>query len=303
MALEKERYVDELLDKVEEFLDALKVEKGASPHTILAYRNDLTQIANFLHEEGMTSWSQLNEEIYLRWEATLSESAPSTAQRRASSFRSFLKYLVRKGMKLKMELPQVTRARSRARLPKALPLDVLLRLLSAPDVKSSVGMRDRTMMEMIYGAGLRISEVCNLREQDIDFENATIRVEGKRNRVRYVPIPEITLQWIERYVREVRPRLMRRPTGQLILNRQGKQLTRQAGYMALQKHVAAAGLDQKVSPHTLRHTYAVHLVHGGADLRSVQELLGHQSINTTQVYTMLDLAKLEERYNVAHPRS
>jgi integrase/recombinase XerD len=157
-------------------------------------------------------------------------------------------------------------------------------------------------MELVYGAGLRISEAVELRLEELDLDTAAFRVTGKRGKTRWLPLPRFTLPWVEKYLLEARPKLVRRPVAQVFVGTRGGRFSRQNAYMVLQRHARAAGIEKKLSPHVLRHTYAVHLLQGGADLRAVQELLGHASISTTQVYTQLDLEEVRRKYRQAHPR-
>lgn len=213
-----------------------------------------------------------------------------------------LKYLKKNGRGPGVELPTTKGAKAPKRLPKALSLDELASLLRSPDVATPVGLRDRALMELVYGAGLRISEAVGLRMEELDLDSAALRVTGKRGKTRWLPLPRYTIPWLERYIEEARPKLLKRPVAELFVSAHGNRLSRQNAYMALQKHVRAAGIKRNVGPHALRHTYAVQLLKGGADLRAVQELLGHASINTTQVYTKLDMDEVASRYRKAHPR-
>jgi integrase/recombinase XerD len=157
-------------------------------------------------------------------------------------------------------------------------------------------------MELIYGAGLRITETVTLTMAEIDLTESAARLTGKRGKTRWVPLPSLTKEWVIRYVEYARPKLVKRPTALLFVSDTGRPLLRQTAYKILEKYAVAAGIEQDVSPHTLRHTYAVHLLKGGADLRAVQELLGHESIATTQIYTHLDLTEVQKKYQAAHPR-
>ncbi len=201
-----------------------------------------------------------------------------------------------------MELPSAAGIRLPKRMPKALPYDVLDRLLAAPDLSTATGLRDRTLMEMVYGTGLRVSEAVGLRIEELRLDSAALRVTGKRGKTRVVPIPSLTMPWIEQYLKRGRPALARQPISSLFLGSRGGPMSRQSAGWVLEKHRVAAGIESHVSPHTLRHTYAVHLLKGGADLRAVQELLGHSSIATTQVYTQLDTEHVRRVYEGAHPR-
>lgn len=228
--------------------------------------------------------------------------APSTLRRRISSLRSLLKFLKRNGEGPAADLPSSTGIRLPKRLPKALKPEDLARLLGAPDISTAVGLRDRALMETVYGTGLRVSEAVGLRIDEIDLDQNAFRVTGKRGKTRWVPVPRQTSPWIEKYLAESRPLLAKRPVAELFLGSRGAKLSRQSAYHILEQHRVTAGIASHVSPHTLRHTYAVHLIQGGADLRAVQELLGHASISTTQVYTQLDLDQLRKAYESAHPR-
>ena len=251
---------------------------------------------------GVADWRGVTADLVLRYQASLGGEKPATLMRRTSSLRSLLKFLKKNGHGPEAELPSLTGVRRPKRLPKALGLEELTALLNAPDVSKPEGLRDRALMEIVYGAGLRISEAVELRMEELDLDTAAFRVTGKRGKTRWLPVPRFTLPWIERYIQEGRPKLVKRPKAQVFVGTRGGRLSRQNAYLLLQKHAKKAGIKKKVSPHVLRHTYAVHLLQGGADLRAVQELLGHASISTTQVYTQLDMEEVKKKYRVAHPR-
>lgn len=198
-------------------------------------------------------------------------------------------------------LPSGLGARRQRLLPKALSEDHLLRLLDTPDLAKPTGLRDRALLELIYGAGLRISEATGLRIAELDLERAAVTVTGKRGKTRWVPLPGETITWVQRYLEEGRPRLAKTPLPYVFLGARGKRLRRGTAFALVARYARLAGLAA-IGPHVLRHTYAVHLLKGGADLRAIQELLGHASIATTQVYTHLELSRLQEVYKSAHPR-
>lgn len=291
---------------MEAFLDHLVVERGASEHTLLAYRRDLDIAMAFFKE--LTAWEGLTAAAVADYEASLGPPvAQSTAMRRLSGFRSFLRFLKRNGSGPPGPLPDSPGFRRARRLPKALSLDDLSALLEAVDPSTVQGMRDRTLLELLYGAGLRISEAVGLRVADVTLDEELIRVEGKRGKARIVPLPAKTVVWMRRYLEVARPILVRatvgKISGNLILNDHGRPLLRQNAFKVVQAAAKRAGIEKMPSPHTLRHSYAVHLLKGGADLRAVQELLGHASLETTQIYTELDLDSVRERYRKAHPRA
>jgi integrase/recombinase XerD len=229
--------------------------------------------------------------------------AIATAQRRMSSVRSLIKFLKKEGHGPDIDLPTVDGFKRPRTLPKALSCEQLEALLAVPDVATPGGLRDRAMMELIYGAGLRVSEAVGLAISEVDFTEGAARLTGKRGKTRWSPLPSITKLWLEKYMLESRPKLQKRPSGLLLLSDTGRPLLRQTAYKKLELFARRAGIEKGVSPHTLRHTYAVHLLKGGADLRAVQELLGHESIATTQIYTQLDLREVQKKYLAAHPRS
>lgn len=251
----------------------------------------------------MEGWQNLKESDLLKFQSSLGPPlSPASAMRRTSSLRSLLKFLKRNGQGPQIDLPSAAGIRKPKRLPKALSLETLVALLEAPDLSKPEGVRDRALMEVVYGAGLRISEALSLRVEELDMEVAAFRVTGKRGKTRWLPIPRYTSPWIEKYLAEARPMLVRKPIAEFFVGTRGGKLSRQNAYLCLQKHARSAGIEKNVGPHVLRHTYAVHLLKGGADLRVVQELLGHASISTTQVYTQLDLEEVAKKYKAAHPR-
>ncbi|MFI5384840.1 MAG: tyrosine-type recombinase/integrase [Fimbriimonadales bacterium] len=292
--------LDEAIDW---FLDHLKVERGASPHTLLAYSNDLSLATAFLTRLGLTAWNDLTAAQLMRYESSLGPPlARATAQRRLSSLRSLLKFLKKNNAGPEADLPSTGGFKKANTLPKALTLAQLESVLVAADLSKPGGLRDRAVMELIYGAGLRVSEAVSVERAAVDLNGGAVRVTGKRGKTRWVPLPSQTVHWLRLYLQDARPRLATKPTSLLIVSDHGKELRREQVYVRLARLARLAGIEQKISPHTLRHTYAVHLLKGGADLRAVQELLGHESIATTQVYTQLDLDEVRKRYKAAHPR-
>ncbi|HJP82272.1 MAG TPA: tyrosine recombinase [Fimbriimonadaceae bacterium] len=290
-------------ESIEWFLDYLRAEKGASVHTIAAYLNDLSRAEAFFNENGLSGWKDLSEPDLVRYEAFLGKSVgPTSAQRKLSSLRSFLKFLKNRGVGPTVDLPATGGFKKPIRLPKALPLDSMLSILEAPDLSNPVGMRDRALMELVYGAGLRISEAVGLRLSELDQAQGAVRITGKGNKTRWIPLPDQTMSWVNKYLESSRPLLVKKPTDLVLLSARGGALLRQNAYKMIDGYAKKAGVTEHVSPHVLRHSYAVHLLQGGVDLRAVQELLGHESIATTQVYTQLDLASVQKRYRDAHPR-
>lgn len=287
---------------MEWFLDHLRVERGASPHTVLAYNTDLSGAIEFFTRRGRTSWMEIDAQDLIAYETSLGPPlARTTALRKVSALRSLLKFLKRNGQGPPTDLPSTGGFKKPHLLPKALSLAGMQALLDSPDLTQPKGIRDRALMELVYGAGLRISEAVELPLSLVALEEEYIRVTGKRGKVRQVPLPKGTIPWLVRYIDDARPALYRRPLSHFLLSDTGKPLLRQTAYDILERYAKLAGLEH-VSPHTLRHSYAVHLIKGGADLRVVQELLGHESIATTQIYTGLDIEEVKAKYKAAHPR-
>lgn len=293
-----------LEERVGWFLDHLKNERAASAHTIQAYERDLVQAVAFFAEGGLSDWDDLKLAQVASFESTLGPPlARSTAQRKMSALRSFLKFLRRNGEIQRVALPETGGFKKPQTAPKALSVEQVAILLSCPDLTKATGVRDRAMLEMLFGAGLRASELVGLAVRDLDLETGSARILGKRGKARLTPLPDETLYWVRRYLENVRPEMVRKPIPNLFLSVNGRPVTRQYLYALLARYAKRAGIKSAIGPHTLRHSYAVALLKGGADLRAVQELLGHDSIASTQVYTKLDMDEVRKRYESAHPRS
>lgn len=297
-----EAKVNGFTEEIESFLDYLSVQRGASPHTVAAYRNDLTRARGHFLELGFDSARMLDRVSVAKYSTALAkEFSPSTCQRNLSSLRSFLKYLKRTSAGPEIELPSTGGFRKPKLLPKALTFETVSTLLEAPDTSSPLGLRDRALLELLYGAGLRISEAIELELHGLDLERGMLSVTGKRGKTRWVPLPKETVEWLAKYLEFGRPHLLRRPTRRVFVSARGLHWRRTSAAKRIQDYCRQAGIAE-ISPHALRHSYAVHLLKGGADLRAVQELLGHESIATTQVYTQLDIDELRRRFLAAHPR-
>ena len=293
---------EDLRESVEWFLDYLKIEKGASMHTLEAYSRDLDEVIGVL-SPSLVGWSSLGHEDLQRFDVFLAK-VPSrrSAQRKASSFRSFLKFLRKNGVNFPVDLPTTGGFRLGKRLPKALDSSSVEAIFAVSE-DSKVHLRNLTILELLYGAGLRVSELLNLDMSQVDLDSSVIRVTGKRSKTRIVPLPNQTNEALRAYLGSVREAFVKNPTGFVFLSIRGCPLSRQAVYSLISNIGRIAGVKGAVGPHTLRHTYAVHLLKGGADLRAVQELLGHESVATTQVYTELQNDEVKSRYLKAHPRA
>lgn len=296
---------DRLTEEIEWFLDHLSVERGASPHTVSAYQGDLMQVSELLRKWKIDSFAKYDDGINARIRGVFAKHrlSATTVSRKLSSIRSLLKFLMKHDCG-PAELFASTPRRRRISLPKALSLEEIEAILEAASAKEKTGLRDRAMLELLYGAGLRVSELTNLDREDYIAGEALLRVEGKRGKVRVMPLPILTKEWLDRYLEEGRARLARARSGSAVfLNAHGGRMSRSGVFCILRECAKRAGVKTAISPHTLRHTYAVHLVQAGADLRSVQELLGHESVATTDIYTQLDTAALRKKYDKAHPRA
>lgn len=293
----------ELIADLEDFLDNLSANRGGSDHTVSAYRSDLLQAVEYFESKDFTKWLDLTDSVIFGYQATLGPPmATSTARRKMSSLRSLIKFLQKTRQGKIGNLPETGGYRRERALPKALSEVELTKLLESMDCTTPQGLRDRALFELLYGAGLRITEAISLRTEQIDREREAIVVTGKRGKTRWIPLPEQTLVWINLYLAESRPLLSKRTSPYIIVSNRGNQMNRSVAFLNLEKYQKLAGIGADVTPHILRHSYAVHLLRGGADLRAVQELLGHESIGTTQVYTQLELEQVISAHQKAHPR-
>jgi integrase/recombinase XerD len=302
---------DALAKQIQRFLDHLTVERGLSVHTVAAYRRDLERYAAFLRTRGITDARRVDERAVTAHVAAVSASTygdgkpyrATSVVRALSSVRAFHRFLLREGKISSDPTAAVIRPKLPRSLPKPLSVDDVARVLAHPD-RSAKGLRDRAVLETLYGAGLRISELVGLDVDDADLEEGSVRVLGKGGKERDVPIGRYARDAISAYLTRVRPQIATaRSRSALFLNLRGGRLTRQGCAGIVQQHVVGAGIRTKVSPHTFRHSFATHLLEGGADVRVVQELLGHASVATTQVYTLVTREHLREVYFTSHPRA
>ncbi len=290
---------------VDLFLEFLSIERGLSANTIEAYSTDLRQYCEFLDSCGKRELDYIQEEDVVGFVDSLARRGlkPASINRRISAVRRFHKYLFAEGLSSTNPAKFVHPARGWKKLPEFLTLEEVDRLLDAPDVSKPEGLRDRAILEMLYASGMRISELVNLRVIQINFEGGFIRVVGKGNKERIVPLGSSALKWLDLYLNEARPKLTKGKNYEWVfISRKGGRLSRQAVFENLKKYAIQAGINKNVSPHKLRHSFATHLLEGGADLRVVQTLLGHSDISTTEIYTHIDRARLIEAIERYHPR-
>jgi len=293
---------------IDAFFEYLATEKGASPHTIAAYRNDLTHLLEFLTgQERITDWRQVTLPVLTRFVLWLMEKGYTTATlaRRVAAVKSFLQFLVREGVIEASPAAELGSPKPGRRLPKALTVEEVERLLGAVGGgQTAEALRDRALLEVLYASGMRVSEVVGLNLQDLNLREGVVRCRGKGNRERVIPLHPTAVQALQAYLERGRPRLAPDLRQQAVfVNHQGERLTRQGLWLIVKGYARKAGLPPSVTPHVLRHSFATHLLQGGASLRHVQELLGHANIATTQIYTHLTNQYLRQAYDATHPRA
>jgi integrase/recombinase XerD len=298
---------------VRDWLGHLEVERGASDNTLKSYRRDLARYAAYLSSRGVHHPAEVGEAQVADFLATLREGseghpplAASSAARTLVAVRGFHRFLALEGEVPTDPAGAVSPPRPPARLPKAISVDAVERLLAAASLGDTpASLRDRALVEVLYGAGARISEAVGLDVDDIDAEEGVVRLFGKGSKERLVPLGSYAAQAVGTYLTRARPGFASRGKGTpaLFLNQRGGRLSRQSAWVVLRAAAERADLGGHISPHTLRHSFATHLLDGGADVRVVQELLGHASVTTTQIYTLVTVQRLREVYAQSHPRA
>ena len=288
---------------IDNFIDELWLEKGLSKNTLTAYRNDIQSFSNWYKGNSLLEVERVDLLDYLADRLKEGFSSRSTA-RSLSSLRAFYSHLtVRHNLKenptSRVESPKLGRS-----LPKTLSEEEVEKLIQAPDIDDDIGLRDRAMLELIYACGLRVSELISLDILNINMRQGVIRVIGKGEKERLVPMGEEALHWIERYINKSRPNFIKADNKitEVFLSKRGKAMTRQTFWYRLKEYAQLASINKELSPHTLRHAFATHLINHGADLRTVQLLLGHSSLSTTQIYTEVARHRMKELHNEHHPR-
>jgi integrase/recombinase XerD len=293
-----------------DFLSYLEFERGLSRNTLEAYRSDLLQFGRFLDEREASALDATPADVsdfltrLATGDADHRPASPATIHRKSACLRSFYRHLRREGLRDSDPTATLSAPRRSRKLPQVLTRGEIERLLSQPRGSDPPALRDRALLELMYACGLRASEAIGLELGDVDLEERVLRARGKGSKERLVPIGQAALAAVRVYVERGRPALVRnRPEVHLFVNFRGARLTRQGLYKIVRRHAATAGLADRMSPHTLRHTFATHLLAGGCDLRSVQEMLGHADVSTTQLYTHLSSERLKDVYFRAHPRA
>ena len=292
-------------DILDEFCDALWLEDGLSRNTLESYRRDLNQFQSWILEQRGKSLLDVDNadiQAYLAHKFRIKAKA-TTASRLLSSLKRFFQYALRQNKvktdpTLNIDAPKLPRG-----LPKSLTEADVEKLLAAPHVDDKLGLRDRTMLETLYASGLRVSELVTLKVSQVSLNMGVVRIMGKGSKERLVPLGEEALAWVTRYLKESRPRILgKRPADAMFVTSRGGGMTRQSFWHVIKRHAAVACLNKTISPHTLRHAFATHLLNHGADLRVVQLLLGHSDISTTQIYTHVARERLKQLHAKHHPR-
>ncbi len=291
---------------VQDFVNYLKIERNLAVNTIDAYRNDLDRYSQFLLENNIKRPDQINIQIIQEFINILSDIglAPNSLSRNFSSIRSFHRFMVGENLTNSDPTELLQSPRMPARLPKILDLHEIESIMDTIDINTNKGIRDRAIIETLYSTGVRVSELITIRMPDVFFHHEVIRVLGKGSKERIVPFGKRARKSLKNYITAVRSLLARSMKSRdiLFLNMRGTPLSRMGVWKIIQQYVHAAGIKKQVSPHVFRHSFATHLLEGGANLRAVQEMLGHSDISTTQIYTHLDREYLIEQHRTFHPR-
>ena len=294
-------------DQIIDYLDYLRSERGLAQNTGKSYERDLEQYLTFLTEQHIKDWQAVDRVLILSFLLQLQQSGKSSATiiRMVSSLRRFHQFLRQERFTDHDPMQHIDSPKKQQKLPDTLSLSEVERLIETPDTKEVLGIRDRAILEVMYATGLRVSELIGLQLKDLHLSMGLLLTTGKGDKERIVPLGDLAIQWIETYLEEARPFLTRKhpEESHLFVNNHGKQLSRQGIWKNLKALVRKAGITKNVTPHTLRHSFATHLLENGADLRTVQELLGHADISTTQIYTHITKKRMTEVYKQHFPRA
>lgn len=289
---------------LDEFVDRIWLEEGLARNTLDSYRQDLTQFASWLEKDAAKDLLQVEQydiQRYLAFKYPVSK--PRSISRLIASLRRMYRFALRENKiaidpSLQIESPKLPRS-----LPKSLSEYEVEALLAAPDLNEAIGLRDRAMLEILYASGLRVSELVGLKVTEVSLTEGVVRVTGKGSKTRLVPMGEVAVDWISRYLKEGRPQILeKRLSDALFVTKRGAAMTRQAFWYLIKRYAAQASINKVMSPHVLRHAFATHLLNHGADLRVVQMLLGHSDISTTQIYTHVARERLKQLHSQHHPR-
>lgn len=289
-------------DYIKDFLEFIRVERGYSENTATAYKKDLSQFARFAKADKLNKIDRELIKSFIEHLYNEGFSVPST-ERKLACLKSFFRYLVGEGKMDRDPISDIKFPKKAKRLPKALSISETIKLISAPREKNHFSLRDAALLELLYATGMRASEAVGLDISDINFDVSFVKCFGKGSKERIVPINKITLKALKEYLAKGRTGFPKKDDKALLVDKNGERLTRQGLWLIIKKYVKKSGVKSKTSPHTLRHSFATHLLEKGADLRSVQEMLGHADISTTQIYTSVSRERMKRMYRKAHPRA
>lgn len=291
---------------IDQFIHYLAVEKGLAANTLESYQRDMVAFTDHLRKQGVSQIEESTRNHIVGYLCMLQEKGRATAtlSRNLASIRAFYQFLVRdkyieKDPSIHLETPKIEK-----RLPKVLSVEEVERLLESPPMDHPAGLRDKAMLELLYATGIRVSELVQLAVGDVNLEMGFLKCMGKGSKERIIPLGSLAIQMVGRYMRDGRPRLIKDPNEKaLFLNHLGKQITRQGFWKIIKRYARESNIRAQITPHTLRHSFATHLLENGADLRSVQEMLGHADISTTQIYTHVTRTRIKDVYAKTHPRA
>ncbi|HHY16780.1 MAG TPA: site-specific tyrosine recombinase XerD [Firmicutes bacterium] len=291
---------------IQEFIDYLGHEKGLATNTLESYGRDLRQYHGFLSEDTSQTLETASQATIVAYLMFLRKQGRATATiaRRLAALKAFYQFLLKENYVARDPTDDLSSPRLERKLPRVLTVEEVERLLNQPDTSSPAGKRDQAMLEVLYATGIRVSELVNLNMDDIDFREGFVRCMGKGSKERVVPMGEIAANSLRTYIETGRPKILSNPREQaLFLNHHGRRLTRQGFWKIVKKYAVQAQIQKEITPHTLRHSFATHLLENGADIRAVQEMLGHADISTTQIYTHVTKDRLKDVYARSHPRA
>jgi len=291
---------------LDEFIYHLAVERGLAENTLVSYRMDLAGYISFCRKHGLEALERADKNAIMSYlfQLQLDGRSPATISRHLAALRSFYRYVVREGFLQKDPSADLESPKSVQKLPRVLTVEEVDLLLGQPLIGEPAGIRDKAMLELLYASGLRVSELVSLDLEHIHIENGFIRCFGKGAKERIVPMGDVAARYLKEYLARGRSKLYKSGNvNALFVNQHGRRLTRQGFWKIIKKYASKAKIEKEITPHTFRHSFATHLLENGADIRSVQEMLGHADISTTQIYTHLTKRKLKEIYNRSHPRA
>lgn len=288
-----------------DYLTYLRVERGLAQNTVLSYERDLKKFIYFLKDANFSDWSEIKRQQIITYLLKLQEEkmAPASISRNLAAIRSFFNYLTTENLLGEDPAKDLDSPKLSKKLPKIITVAEVEELLNQPDETDKIGIRDRAMLELLYASGLRVSELISLEVDDVNLDLGFLRCQGKGSKERIVPLGKMAIHYIQLYLEHSRPKLVKNIYQKtLFLNFHGRPMTRQGFWKIIKKYAKQSGINTEITPHTFRHSFATHLLENGADLRSVQEMLGHADISTTQIYTQVTGKKLKNIHKKFHPR-